>query len=134
MDQNICTPSYMTWEIVPYSSSWLSTGLMIWAHMLTCPKETAAYQYDKDIIETSWIYNYIDLASLYHLYGIRRENVVIPEDLITSRESGDFILSFSLPTWSYATVLLWRIFREIDADTCLKNRWQIPVIDFNEMC
>lgn len=74
--------------------------------MLTCPEETAAYQYDKDIIEASHIYDHIDLARLYHLYGIRRENVVIPEDLTTSRESDDLLLSFSLPTGSYATVLL----------------------------
>jgi hypothetical protein len=128
MDNNTCTPSYMTWEIVPYSSSWSSTGLMIWAHMLTCLEETAAYQYDKDVIEASWIYDHIDLARVYHLYGIRRENIVIPKDLSTSRESGDFILSFMLPTGSYATVFLWRIFRDIDADTCLKNKWQIPIV------
>ncbi len=125
MDEDICTPSYMTWETVPYTSSWSSTGLMIWAHMLTCPTETQAYQYDKELIETSRIQDHIQLARIYHLYGIRRENIVIPQDLKTSRESGDFLLSFSLPTGSYATVLLWRIFREIDADTCVKNRWLV---------
>ncbi len=128
MDEDICTPTYMTWETVPYTSSWSPTGLMIWAHMLTCPPETQAYQYDKNIIEASGIESHIDLARAYHLYGIRREHIVIPQDLTTSRESGDFVLSFSLPTWSYATVLLWRIFREIDADTCLKNRWLVPVL------
>lgn len=66
--------------------------------MLTCPEDTAAYEYDKDIIEASCIEDHIELARLYHLYGIRRENVVVPHDLSTSWESDDLVLSFSLPT------------------------------------
>lgn len=48
----------------------------------------------------------IEVCKLYQLRGVRRALRVKIEDLVHSFEGDDLLLNFSLPTGSYATVLL----------------------------
>jgi tRNA(Glu) U13 pseudouridine synthase TruD len=65
----------------------------------------------------------------YHLRGIRRPLWVFVSDLEWSFEGDDVVLHFSLPTGSYATVLLAFVLEGVDRLTLKDNRLEIPRIE-----
>ena len=101
------------------------TWLMIGTDMLVCPPETDAYIYDNDIIQRSNILAYMPVAQTYKLTSYRRPLTCYPSNLEYSRDWDDLLLSFHLGVWSYATVLLWWLFKDIDEKTCVQNKWRI---------
>lgn len=104
---------------------WKPTWLMIGTDMLVCPTDTPAYIYDRDIIHQSRILAYIDVAQTYKLTSYRRPLTCYPSNLEYSRDGDDLCIEFHLWVWSYATVLLWWLFLEIDEKTCVQNKWRI---------
>ncbi|MDR2190576.1 MAG: tRNA pseudouridine(13) synthase TruD [Candidatus Peribacteria bacterium] len=65
----------------------------------------------------------------YHLRGVRRPLWVQVDDLQWKWEGDDVCLQFSLPTGSYATVLLAFILAEVDPLTLKDNKLEIPRIE-----
>lgn len=115
-------------EIVPYSShTWLPTGPILGRNLLLPPKGSKAYRDDWKLLgKTKFLKNANKVSKLYTIFGVRRPLRVHPQNLIYKRENDDLIISFGLPTGSYATVLLWWIFKSIDYKTCLENKLLIP--------
>jgi tRNA(Glu) U13 pseudouridine synthase TruD len=64
----------------------------------------------------------------YQLRGIRRPLWVQVNDLEWKFEGDDILLHFSLPTGSYATVLLAFILAGLDTLTLKDNKLEIPRI------
>ena len=62
----------------------------------------------------------------YQLRGIRRPLRVEVPDLQRNWEKDDLLLRFSLPTGSYATVLLAFVLENIDRLTLKDNKLEIP--------
>ena len=102
-----------------------STGLMVGTDMLVCPPDSPANIYDKRLIDASNIIAYMDVARTYKLTSYRRPLTCYPSSMEYSRDGDDLCLAFGLGVWSYATVLLWWVFGEIDEMTCVQNKWQL---------
>jgi tRNA(Glu) U13 pseudouridine synthase TruD len=128
IDKDICYPDFV-WKTIDHTSDRSPTGLMIGANMLLCPNNTPARQYDRDTIKSADMLAKADTARHYHLFGIRRPLITRPTELSYGRDGDDLQLSFWLPTGSYATILLGRLFRDIDEETCVRNKWRIETID-----
>ncbi len=126
--KDICYPDFSA-KPIAYDPSRTPTGLMIGANMLLCPNLTPARQYDRDLIQQSDMLSKTETARHYHLFGIRRPLSVCLDDIQRERQEDNLLLSFSLPTGSYATILLGRLFRDIDEDTCARNKWRIETIE-----
>ena len=65
----------------------------------------------------------------YQLWGVRRPLWVYIEDLEYQFDREDLVLNFSLPTGSYATVLLAFILQNVDRLSLKDNRLEIPRIE-----
>lgn len=78
----------------------------------------------------------LEVCKRYQLWGVRRPLWVYLDDLeycFIPRNDGfdeeDILLKFSLPTGSYATVLLAFILEGVDRLTLKGNRLEIPRIE-----
>ncbi|MDR0369405.1 MAG: tRNA pseudouridine(13) synthase TruD [Candidatus Peribacteria bacterium] len=70
-----------------------------------------------------------EVCKLYQLWGIRRPLWVYVDDLEWRFEGDDLLLEFSLPTGSYATVVLAFVLQDVDRLTLKDNRLEIPRIE-----
>lgn len=109
-------------------NTWMVTGPMIWFNLIFPPHDTPAWTYEWKLTQDLefWV-KWVNVAREYNIYWIRRPLRVKPTDLEYSFDWDDLIISFWLPTWSYATVLLWNIFKDIDYLTYQDNKLMIPV-------
>lgn len=106
---------------------WFPTGPVLWAEQLLCRTGSNARTYDDWLLSESRFSDYgKDISDFYHLYGFRRALWVIPQDFRYEREEKDLILTFWLPTWSYASVCLAWLLRNIDPQGCVSNGLIIP--------
>lgn len=107
---------------------WTATGPMIWYNLVLPPVWTPAYEQERNILKDSlFVPSWEDLFHQVGVYGIRRPlwSKVSNFGYYFEKENDNLILSFSLPTGSYATVLLRWIFCDIDQETCTKNHRDI---------
>lgn len=113
---------------IPYvAKTWIPTGPILGINLLLPPKDSQAYKLDRKLLQiTDFLHQGILMSKKYNLFGVRRPLWAIPENLTYKREKDDIILSFDLPTGSYATVLLGFLFDGIDHATCLENKLTIP--------
>lgn len=115
-------------KTIPYvAKTRIPTGPMVGTNLLLPPKDSPAYKLDRKLLQIIDFFKQgIHMAEKYNLFWIRRPLRVIPENLTYKRDHHDIILSFNLPTGSYATVMLWFLFDTIDYATCLENKRTIP--------
>lgn len=108
----------------------IPTWPMLWWNLLLAPKNSKARIRDDLLLELAE-YNeqVVENFKLYQLWGIRRPLWVYMDDLEWSFEEDDLLLNFSLPTGSYATVLLAFVLKDIDSLTLRDNRLEIPRIE-----
>lgn len=105
------------------------TGPVLGWNQLLPPAWSKASFFDQEIIKKSWfLTGGIAISKKYHLYGFRRALVIKPENLERERDNQDLILSFSLPTGSYASSFLAHILKNIDLKGCISNWLTIPRI------
>lgn len=136
--KNLIQPYYISWETIDLKNNNERTPAwpMLGFNMLTPPISSKAYFRDLELLEKIDYENlWINIAKKYNIYGFRRPLWTIPKNLKYSREENkkdkfkqDLILSFSLPTGSYATIFLWTIFEWIDEKTIIENWLEIPLI------
>ena len=136
--KNLIQPYYISWETIDLKNNNERTPAwpMLGFNMLTPPISSKAYFRDLELLEKIDYENlWINIAKKYNIYGFRRPLRVIPKNLKHSWEENkkdkfkqDLILSFSLPTGSYATIFLWTIFEWIDEKTIIENGLEIPLI------
>ena len=117
-------------NVVQYDSDKrFSTGPMIWWNLLLPWEWTKARVRDDQLLELAEFNDSIQqVCKIYNLRWIRRVLFIKVPDLKFEWESDDIILEFSLPTWSYATTLVYFILQWIDYLTLKDNSILIPRI------
>ena len=136
--QNLIQPYYISGETIDLKNNKerIPTWPMLGFNMLTPPLESKSYIKDSELLKNTDYENLgMNVAKKYKIYGFRRPLRTIPKNLKYSREENkkdkfkkDLILSFSLPTGSYATIFLWTIFDWIDEKTIIENWLETPLI------
>lgn len=125
--ENYFFPEKYTTTVKYSAKTRVPTGPILWFNLLLPPKDSVAYKLDRKLLEiTKFLKQGILMSKKYNLFGVRRPLWVMPEHLTYKRDKDDIILSFDLPTGSYATVLLGFLFDKIDYKTCLENKRTIP--------
>ncbi|MDD2537417.1 MAG: tRNA pseudouridine(13) synthase TruD [Candidatus Absconditabacteria bacterium] len=105
------------------------TGPMLGNNLLLAPQGSKARVRDDLLLELAEFNEQaIEVCKLYQLRGVRRALRVKVGDFAYSFEGNDLLLNFSLPTGSYATVLLAFVLEGIDGKTLRENRLEIPRI------
>jgi tRNA(Glu) U13 pseudouridine synthase TruD len=140
--ENFIHPYYLSWETIDITKDPINhcgrrpTWPMLGFNMLMPQKDSKSYFRDQELLtETDYANKWINIAKKYNIYWFRRPLWAIPKNLKYEREQNpkdkykkDLILSFSLPTGSYATTFLWVIFEWIDEKTIIENWLEIPLI------
>jgi tRNA(Glu) U13 pseudouridine synthase TruD len=133
-------PYYLSGETIDLTknpnNSRKPTGPMIWFNLLMPPKDSKSYFRDVELLkEIDYENLWINIAKKYNIYGFRRPLWANPKNLKYERQENqkdkfkqDLVLSFSLPTGSYATIFLGTIFNWIDKKTIIENWLEIPLI------
>ncbi len=119
-------PNYLTKKIAYNPQKWIATGPILWYNILTCPNGSKAFFKDREIIKKSNMLTHIKKLKRFQLRWIRRPLRVLPKNVTFHWTEHYLELSFTLPTWAYATVLLWFLFQDIDKNTCIQNKLTLP--------
>jgi len=131
--KNLIQPYYISGETIDITkdSQWRQpTWPMLGFNLLTPPLDTKSRIKDDELLqETDFENSWIKTAKKYNIYWFRRPLWTKPKNLKYERnENNDLILSFSLPTGSYATIFLWTVLDWIDEKTIIENWLEIPLI------
>lgn len=131
--KNLIQPYYLSGETIDITkdNKWRQpTWPMLGFNLLTPPLDTKAWVKDNELLqETDFENLWIKTAKKYNIYWFRRPLWTKPKNLKYERnENNDLILSFSLPTGSYATIFLWTVLDWIDDKTIIENWLEIPLI------
>jgi tRNA pseudouridine13 synthase len=119
-------PSHYDWTS-DYSEKRFPTGPVLWTEQLLCPNWSKAREYDEELLLSSnFLKHWAKISKKFNLYWFRRPLWITPEKLSWERDNWDLVLSFSLPTWSYASSFLSHILWNIDPKGCLENGLIIP--------
>jgi len=99
----------------------------MWKNMLVSPKNTEASFLEAKIFTQSEINKFLSFYEKNNIYWLRRPISAEVKNLkFEFVENENLKISFELPTWSYATVLLGQVFMDIDKETYEQNGFQIP--------
>ena len=131
--KDLIQPFYLSGETIDITkdSQWRQpTWPMLGFNLLTPPLDTKSRIKDNELLqETDFENLWIKTAKKYNIYWFRRPLWTKPKNLKYERnENNDLLLSFSLPTGSYATIFLWTILDWIDEKTIIENWLEIPLI------
>jgi len=131
--KDLIQPYYLSGETIDITkdSQWRQpTWPMLGFNLLTPPLDTKARIKDNELLqETDFENLWIKTAKKYNIYWFRRPLWTKPKNLKYERnKNNDLLLSFSLPTGSYATIFLWTVLDWIDDKTIIENWLEIPLI------
>ena len=131
--KNLIQPYYLSGETIDITKNnkWRQpTWPMLGFNLLTPPLDTKSRIKDNELLqETNFENLWIKTAKKYNIYWFRRPLWTKPKNLKYERnENDDLLLSFSLPTGSYATIFLWTVLDWIDDKTIIENWLEIPLI------
>jgi tRNA(Glu) U13 pseudouridine synthase TruD len=131
--KDLIQPYYLSGETIDITkdNQWRQpTWPMLGFNLLTPPLDTKSRIKDNELLQKTDFENlWIKTAKKYNIYGFRRPLRTKPKNLKYERnENNDLILSFSLPTGSYATIFLWTVLDWIDDKTIIENGLEIPLI------
>ena len=131
--KDLIQPYYLSGETIDITkdSQWRQpTWPMLGFNLLTPPLNTKSRIKDDELLqETDFENLWIKTAKKYNIYWFRRPLRTKPKNLKYERnENNDLILSFSLPTGSYATIFLWTVLEWTDNKTIIENWLEIPLI------
>lgn len=131
--KDLIQPYYLSGETIDITkdTQWRQpTWPMLGFNLLTPPLDTKSRIKDNELLqETDFENLWIKTAKKYNIYWFRRPLWTKPKNLKYERnENNDLILSFSLPTGSYATIFLWTVLDWIDEKTIIENWLEIPLI------
>ena len=131
--KDLIQPYYLSGETIDITkdTQWRQpTWPMLGFNLLTPPLDTKSRIKDNELLqETDFENLWIKTAKKYNIYWFRRPLWTKPKNLKYERnENNDLILSFSLPTGSYATIFLWTVLDWIDDKTIVENWLEVPLI------
>lgn len=116
----------------PNENKWMMSGPIFGSDLFLPAEWSEAYEFEKKYIdEIGFWEKQKEVCKLYNLYGVRRALWIWPKDFGLEWDNDDLIFKFFLPTWSYATVLLWEIFEEIAPKMLQENKlgWAVPDLE-----
>ena len=131
--KNTIQPYYLSGETIDITKDskwWQPTWPMLGFNLLTPPLETKSWIKDNELLQETDFENCgIKTAKKYNIYGFRRPLWTKPKWLKYEwNQNNDLILSFSLPTGSYATIFIWTVLDWVDDKTVIENWLEIPLI------
>ena len=128
-DLNFFEPN-IDWSMrEPYSEMRFPTWPMLWWNLLIPWLWTKARVRDDQLLSLAEFTSSIQwVCKIYWLWWVRRVLFVNVPDIEFEWENDDIVLEFSLPTWSYATVLVSFILEGVDYLTLKDNSLIIPRI------
>lgn len=99
-------PPTLTWEEYTYSSHMTTTWPVLWFNLLRSDWATEAWIFEKEWLVASKIWTQeIAFFQEYWLFWLRRSIRVYPQDYSVETHKSNLLISFSLPSWSYASNL-----------------------------
>ncbi|MDR0650665.1 MAG: tRNA pseudouridine(13) synthase TruD [Candidatus Peribacteria bacterium] len=108
---------------------WIPTGPLLGRNLLIAPKGSKANVREHQLFTLAQCNEQtLNICKMYQLRGVRRPLWVQIDDLEWKFEGDDIVLHFSLPTGSYATVLIAFILTGLDTLTLKDNKLEIPRI------
>lgn len=95
-------------EEIPFNeNTMMPTWPVVGYNLLIAPKDTVAGNKEKSFLETNAISaESLKLCMQYRIFGIRRPLRVFPEKVSVQFQEDDIILNFTLPSWSYASIMI----------------------------
>lgn len=83
------------------------TWPVIWYNILLAPKESEAWHKEQGLLQKNGITEKtIKLCKQYKIFWIRRPLRVFPLHMSETFQQDDILLNFTLPSWSYASIII----------------------------
>ncbi len=104
------------------------TGPLLWVHGLIPPRDTEAFRHENSLYSRlKFWYKKVENCQHFGMLWRRRPLWVFPDQFSYQfDEENNIFLTFSLPTGSYATVLVGTLFEDVDQATMIGNRLIVP--------
>jgi len=95
-------------EEIPYDKTKMfPTGVILWYNVLLSHPESAVGKREKEFLQTYHINKKIfKTLEKNKIYGLRRRLRVMPTQVSMKRQKEDLLMSFGLPSGSYASILI----------------------------
>lgn len=91
------------------------TGYVIWLDTLLNSRWTESEKIEKKILKKREINSQrLKKFREYKIFGRRRILRVFPQDIKLTFQKNDLLMTFSLPSWSYASILIDEMFKKIN--------------------
>lgn len=92
---------------IPFESkTMIPTGPLLWYNMLSAPTTTAAGKKEQTLLEKHHLTQKLLAPYKQHMvYGLRRPMRVTPFAITTGFQNSDLLITFALPSGSYASVV-----------------------------
>jgi tRNA(Glu) U13 pseudouridine synthase TruD len=83
------------------------TWPVIWYNLLLAPKNSFAGNKEQGLLDKNWISEKsLKLCKEYKIFWIRRPIWVFPQKVHIQFQQDDILLNFTLPSWSYASIII----------------------------
>lgn len=93
------------------------TWPIVWYNLLLAPKETLAWKREKSFLDLNKISEKsLKLCMNYKIFGLRRPLWVFPENVHESFDHDDILLNFTLPSGSYASIMINQLEKTVWVD------------------
>jgi len=100
-------PQRYTGEISFNKENMAITWPVIWYNLLLAPKDTTAGNKEQWLLEKNWVTEKsLKLCTQYKIFWIRRPLRVFPEKIHINIQQDDILLNFTLPSGSYASIMI----------------------------
>ena len=100
-------PSNLKGEIPFNAEKMMITWPVIWYNLLLAPKNSFAGNKEQGLLDKNWISEKsLKLCKEYKIFWIRRPIWVFPQKVHIQFQQDDILLNFTLPSWSYASIII----------------------------
>lgn len=100
-------PDNIKWEVPFDEENMAITWPVPWYNLLLAPKESLAGNKEKWLLEKNKISEKsLNACKSYKIFGIRRPLWVFPQKVSVHIQWDDILLNFTLPSWSYASIMI----------------------------
>jgi tRNA(Glu) U13 pseudouridine synthase TruD len=85
----------------------MPTWPVVWYNLLLAPKDSVSWNKEKSFLDLNWISEKsLRVCKQYKIFWIRRPLWVFPEKVSVKFQDDDILLHFTLPSWSYASIMI----------------------------
>ncbi len=118
-DQFFRYPTATKWEIPLDEDTMMITWPIPWYNLLLAPKNSCAGNKEQGLLEKNWISERsLKLCKTYKIFWIRRPLWVFPQNVHVHVQDDDILLNFTLPWWSYASIMVDELEKTVGVNVC----------------